>query len=254
MKDKILKVITRFWPLIGIVILISNYNILEDGNQATRILYVSAFPVFMLLCYYSGLNLNWSERYKNLFGKIIFGISPVFLFWMMETLGENDLHNIDFKYWIGNIIWYIIFVGITLILIRRIKYAIIISFLITYVIGLTNFYVSRFRGVPILPWDIKSASTAMEVADNYNYGLSIYSIMATILLILFILTALKLNNEKIKIRTKKSVIILSEYLIVFALVLIIQNTVGVLGLFGGEVYAWRQNIQYRTCGTVISFM
>lgn len=254
MKNKILEGLTRFWPSIGLILLIANYSIFMEGNIATKLFYIAAYPVFLLLCYYANWNWNIKEHVHKLIAKILYGISPFFLFWMMETLGENELNNIEYKYWFGNLIWYIVFIGITLILIRRIKYSIILSFVVTYIIGLANYFVSRFRGVPILPWDIKSATTAMEVANNYSYSLSIYTIWATIILFLFVLTALKLDNDKIKLRTKKSVLILSEYIIMFILVLVVQNTVGVLGLLGGKVYAWRQNIQYRTCGTVISFM
>ncbi|MBQ4046047.1 MAG: sulfatase-like hydrolase/transferase [Lachnospiraceae bacterium] len=39
-------------------------------------------------------------------------------------------------------------------------------------VGAANFFVMRFRGNPILPWDLRSLRTAMVVADNYEFSIS----------------------------------------------------------------------------------
>ena len=37
-----------------------------------------------------------------------------------------------------------------------------------FVIGIVNYYILQFRGLPLVPWDIFSIGTAAEVADNYE--------------------------------------------------------------------------------------
>lgn len=248
------KIVMRVWPLLGIVIMACNYSIFKEGNASTKLSFGLAFLVFIALSFYSGMKIETTDRVQMILRYLIVGVSPFFQFLMMETLANNKLSNIDYKYWLGNMIWFTIFIGLAVVLIRRVKYAIIISYLIAYVVGLTNYYVTKFRGVPILPWDIKSASTAAEVAGAYDYSLSIYTIWATIILFVFITSALKLKNERILIRNKKSIIILSEFTAAFVIVMVIQSTMGVLGMFGGTVFAWRQNVQYQVSGTVLSFM
>ncbi|MBQ4045084.1 MAG: hypothetical protein II627_01440, partial [Lachnospiraceae bacterium] len=39
-------------------------------------------------------------------------------------------------------------------------------------VGAANFFVMKFRGNPILPWDLRSVRTAMVVADNYEFSIT----------------------------------------------------------------------------------
>lgn len=51
-------------------------------------------------------------------------------------------------------------------------WAVILLILFCGLTGAANFFVMRFRGNPILPWDFRSLGTAMVVADNYKFTIN----------------------------------------------------------------------------------
>ena len=59
-------------------------------------------------------------------------------------------------------------------LIGRFRIAAIIETVFFMCFGLADYYVFKFRGNPILPWDINSIKVASSVADNYSYKLENY--------------------------------------------------------------------------------
>ena len=63
------------------------------------------------------------------------------------------------------------------------------TFLVLYTLiaGCANYFVMDFRNNPILPWDLKSVSTAIMVSDNYTYELNYrFYISTAVLLVLLI--------------------------------------------------------------------
>ena len=53
--------------------------------------------------------------------------------------------------------------------------------------GIVNYFVMSFRNNPLLPWDLKSAKTALSVSDNYNYDINYRFIVSTVVLLLMLL-------------------------------------------------------------------
>ena len=52
--------------------------------------------------------------------------------------------------------------------------------------GIVNYFVMSFRNNPLLPWDLKSAKTALSVSDNYNYDINYRFIVSTVVLLLML--------------------------------------------------------------------
>lgn len=44
-----------------------------------------------------------------------------------------------------------------------------VTHLLCFLWGTANYYVSLFRGTPILPWDFTALGTAAAVADSYQF-------------------------------------------------------------------------------------
>lgn len=53
--------------------------------------------------------------------------------------------------------------------------------------GIANYFVMSFRNNPLLPWDLKSAKTALSVSDNYNYDINCRFIVSTLVLLLMLI-------------------------------------------------------------------
>ena len=57
--------------------------------------------------------------------------------------------------------------------------------------GAANYFVSVFRGTPILPWDFKALGTAVAVAGSYSLFMT-WQIAICIMLVALLLRALRL--------------------------------------------------------------
>lgn len=58
----------------------------------------------------------------------------------------------------------------------------VITHVLCFVWGIANYYVSLFRGTPILPWDFTALGTAAAVADSYRFSLNLQMVVCLLLL------------------------------------------------------------------------
>lgn len=59
----------------------------------------------------------------------------------------------------------------------------VITHVLCFVWGIANYYVSLFRGTPILPWDFTALGTAAAVADSYRFSLNLQMVVCVLLLV-----------------------------------------------------------------------
>ncbi|MDO4554911.1 MAG: hypothetical protein Q4B70_07195 [Lachnospiraceae bacterium] len=104
--------------------------------------------------------------------KLIFFLVPFLSFFMVEHFTYNSIGDIYFAGTVMNLVIYycLYFLGYMITNSRRAT--VIGCLLISYILGAANYFVLSFRGTPILPTDIASFTTAMNVAENYTYSLN----------------------------------------------------------------------------------
>jgi phosphoglycerol transferase MdoB-like AlkP superfamily enzyme len=199
--------------------------------------------------------IQWKKRIPKLLEILFMIASPFFMFLQVELLEENPLNNIRNSFYLVNYIWYALALGVFLLLFRRKRYALEAGVILTYLLGLVNHYVVEFRGIPILPWDIKSIGTAADVAGGYSYRFSASTWAVTAATVVYlILTHFLVSKKKIKLRDKVTYVFGTAYLVFAGVVWYLHISVGLLGLHGWTVYAWNQLVQYQCCGVAASFM
>ena len=112
------------------------------------------------------MRVNWKKILHMLSKVLPWVVFPCASFYFMETFHHNPFENMNRYVQALNII---IFVAIALLLwmvTGSRKWAFRIESVIAMVIGLADYYVIEFRGVPILPWDIYSIKTAASVSAD----------------------------------------------------------------------------------------
>ena len=87
----------------------------------------------------------------------------------------------------------------------RAHVAVIVVTSLVYVWSLGSYYVYTFRGVPIVPWDIYAAKTAMNVAANYDFIVYPRTIYAWIIVCIFQQLAVILLHESGESQVAKSI-------------------------------------------------
>lgn len=119
--------------------------------------------------------------------RLVFLLGPWAAFWMVEILNQNDVFS-DLQAWqvLMNLVWYyILFLVCRLVLGRR-RRAAALAISLSFVVGLVNHYVLRFRGRILFPADVASWKTAANVADAFDFSIDAYMEQAAVLLVAYL--------------------------------------------------------------------
>lgn len=103
---------------------------------------------------------------KNL---IMFILIPGAVMYLFEAYTHNPFVRMKPGIQILNIFLFIILECLLLFITGSLRAALCSMCILFAVLGLTEYYLVEFRGVPLLPWDIGSLGTAAEVASGYDY-------------------------------------------------------------------------------------
>jgi glucan phosphoethanolaminetransferase (alkaline phosphatase superfamily) len=142
------------------------------------LLYRDTFP--RLVADMKGQPWKWLSR-------LVFLLGPWAAFWMVEILNQNDVFS-DLQAWqvLMNLVWYyILFLVCRLVLGRR-RRAAALAICLSFLVGLVNHYVLRFRGRILFPADVASWKTAANVADAFDFSIDVYMEQAAVLLVAYL--------------------------------------------------------------------
>ena len=189
--------------------------------------------------------------------RLLFILTPLVAYYIMQTFSAYDLSSfLDQLVCIQgplNLLIYTLFLLVFYLITNRTKYAALLTVLITYVLGLANYFVWNFRGSPIVAADLASLKTATNVAGNYNYSLGLDAVWATVLFVSFASIFLSLRTQK-GLHAKKRIILL----LVTSLL-----TTGTWGVFfhttlmkklNVSVSVWMPERDYAQNGSALSFL
>lgn len=189
--------------------------------------------------------------------RLLFVLTPLVAYYIMQTFSAYDLSSFaDQLFCVQgplNLLIYTLILLAFYLVTNRTKYAALLTILLTYILGLANYFVWNFRGSPIVAADLASLKTATNVASNYNYSLGLDAVWATVLLVSFVAVLLSLDTVK-GLHIKKRIILL----LVTALL-----TTGTWGVFfhtnlmkklNVSVSVWMPERDYAQNGSALSFL
>ena len=138
------------------------------------LLYADTFP---------RLVRDWRDHPDKWASRLVFLLGPWACLWMVEILNENDVFD-DLAAWqvlMNMVFYYSIFIALRLILGRN-RRAAAAGTVLSFLFGLLNHYVLRFRGRILFPADITGWRTAANVAEGFDYSIDLYITQASVLL------------------------------------------------------------------------
>ncbi len=179
-------------------------------------------------------------------------VLSIFQFFLVERLIGNNVSNIFRKAFILNIFIYFIVNFIFIYFNKYYKVFVVVLNFFYFTYGTLQYYIYNFRGKPIVPSDIKSAKTALSVASNYNFSLSLNIVMGFVLMTIINFIIVKfvkleeINFDKAIIPTLTSIIILIYVFSIFSnKTKINEETI---------VYLWHQKTFSDTSGSLFTFL
>ena len=130
----------------------------------------------------------------------------------------------------------------------------VITHVLCFVWGIANYYVSLFRGTPILPWDFTALGTAAAVADSYRFSLNLQMVVCLLLLVGMIFL---LRKQLLRGRfrpSQKRLRLRAGYLCAIAACAYPVLHPAALETFGIQTDVWDQSGSYSQDGALAVFL
>lgn len=112
-------------------------------------------------------------------------------------------------------------IGFFYVFIGKIKLSLYFSMTFVFIIGLINYFLSTFRGTPLVPWDIYSLNVALNVLPTFKISFSIQAVWGVITFIIGIIVLKYIpissfkNNIPKKLYRIIVLVIISAFLVSF---------------------------------------
>ncbi len=189
--------------------------------------------------------------------RAFFVTTPLTAYFIMELLSKHTMSCVEGKLltlegWY-NIMIYAIVLAAAYAITNRTQYASLITWTLTLVIGLTNYYVTAFRGIPILVQDIMSIGTAKNVAAGYVYEFDMWVLWGVALFAAAAGTMLGLKPYKgVRLKLRFIPVIIGVAGLIFGYWFFVQTEI--VAKSGIEDSQWKPQLTYRKNGTALSFL
>ena len=259
-KDNFETVSTKKSRITGIVIcaVLLLTVILDSGAYTGQVFRSKWLLLAVALClpFLIGTIAAYGVRIKNdkadkVAHFVFLMLMPVLSMTMTECLNDVFIYNMTYLGFLGNYLVIILFYFIVYALSGSFKLPVLIVNPILFGFALAHSYIMDFRGTPFLPMDFLSVTTAVGVANTYNYTLT-YKVMTAILLFVLIMVI------GIRIKTPKNETVTKVVSRVFAATF---ASVAVILFYGTSVFAdmgvrpdfWNQARGYHNYGFVFNF-
>lgn len=178
-------------------------------------------------------------------------LMPFVTITMTECLNNIFIYNMTYLGFLGNYIVVIIMYFIVFALSGSLKASYLIITPILFAFGVTHSYIMDFRGTPFQPMDFLSVTTAVGVANTYNYTPTYKIITASLIFIFILILAIKTKTPKYNLLTK---VISRSFAATFsAVILILFFATSVFADMGVRPDFWNQTRGYKNYGFVFSF-
>ena len=154
-----------------------------------------------------GLSIAYSIRTKSaLVHKIytftLMALIPIVTITMTECLNKIFIYNMTYLGFIANYILVLLMYFIVYAFSGSMRISMLVNSSILYGFALAHAYVSDFRGTPFIPMDFLSITTAVGVANTYDYSFTPTMIIATEIFVFLIVLGIKTNAPSFKAITK----------------------------------------------------
>lgn len=186
------------------------------------------------------LQLNIDEKKRKRICLAIMLLMPLVMFILTESLNNGSVFKKTVQVWIVNYLLYLVIYAFFFALTNRLRFTVLFSNTLIYIIAIVNFYKLEFRGEPFTLSDFASMSTAMNVASEYEISLR-YMIITTGCI--FLLVTAIVSRFRYKLKLKKTRLIIGAVSIAMAVLF-------VNALFNADRYSASNNTFMQRLGIV----
>ncbi len=178
---------------------------------------------------------------------------PLVQLTLVEALMPRTRDIVD-KMWLLNlIIFYVTFLFVFFLCRRHSPLAVLITTLIGWLGGTVNCVAWQFRSLPVWPWDLFSAKTALSVAGDYTFEMTQTFLTVQLSFLVLIVMGFALPVRKWAPHAVHWPVT-GVCTAAFAGMLLFMQTDAVFTEFGGYRYLFTPTVYYERNGTAASFL
>lgn len=178
MKKAVRRILPSVLLLLKVVIILGIYSLVVSAYEPAADSDDISGEIVLLLFWIISFQMFFSEKikaglqkYENIFRVLVFTV-PVWCFFVIESVCNTILDDMGWLYATGNIfLLTLMYICLYCILPYK-KFTAGMCLTISLVFGLANYYVSQFRGSPVMPSDLLSLHTAFQVAGGYEFEIT----------------------------------------------------------------------------------
>lgn len=233
------------------------YNLYQGVAKRNMIIMMLLTIIMLILPYerWQGLkNIKYLELIANC---LVFVVIPCICTAIPQLFcGYTISETLDFiRTRTGNVNYGIFFMVLTgaFVILGRVKYASVLTLVLTYILGLANYLVWQVRGTPIIFTDLQSAQTAMKVAGNYQFTFDTAAVWATVLFLCAVVLCIGMP-KKIKLGMKQRAIVLAIFVVQLFIFKYMFFETKLMHKWGIEVTDWKVEKKYAKNGPILSFI
>ena len=245
MKEK--QALYRYMKYCLSIYLIFIFGTLIYGNGkhivAGGLLFAAGLIGLKINLYLKSKPLNWSVVYHLIY---LLPLNAVILLYVVEYI-NNNVSNLSLIYMCGNLTIYLLISLIIYLLMRNIRTTALVSGIAAFIYGTANYYVTQFRGSPIVPADFYVLNTARTVLENYHYTIT-WNMVSTFLILLFWITIVFLITSSCKKIAKSKVLIAT-----FPAAVLLGSILG-FQFYTPNLDLWDLNNNVKNYGVAISLL
>lgn len=249
-KSNIIGLILGFLTLLGVVFRAENFIVQEFATKWVLLLFALICPFIIAISCVFNVKIK-NSLFDKIWHFVLLLLMPIIAITMTECLNGIFIYDMTYLGFLGNYVVILIMYFIVFTLSGSFKLSYLIVTPVLYGFALAHCYVMEFRGTPFQPMDFLSITTAVGVANTYNYMPNYKIVIATLIFIFMIVIASKIKTPEYNLLTK---VISRTFMGTFSAVILTL-------FFGTSIFAnmgvrpdfWNQTRGYRNYGFVWSF-
>lgn len=257
-KKNIIRAAFCFLPVM-ILFIIAPYLITRSYVVNPQALEPIRSVVFIIMALaavgFQFVEFSISQKVRKIIFTILLIVMPLYCVVLVEAINHSKIWNEgDIRKIIANYIVYLMISAFIYLLSRRSFFTSVFIASFAFLYGAGNYFVTAFRGVPILPWDVKSLGTAMQMSGNYEYVITDFMAFFFLLNIALFSLFSKMRPDYTKDSKKRKVAERTFAAVAVAaifMLIIPFNGMKSLGVF---VWPWEQKTSTSITGCAAGFI
>ena len=204
---------------------------------------IGAFITFNIKIKNSLINSIWHF--------VFFILSPIITMTMTECLNNIFIYDMTYLGFLANYLVILLLLFLIFAFCGSFRVSLLITNTVCYGLALAHCYVVLFRGTPFVPMDFLSVTTAVNVANTYNFTPTHTVIIGSLIFIFLTVIGIKIKTPKYTAVTK---IVSRTFMGTFFVCLIcLFYFTSIFANAGVKPDFWNQSRGYRNYGFVFSF-